>query len=79
MIFHVNATYVETGNIVRTCSLRKGESAPKTEKKLKDKDTSSGMKAVEKQVTSSPMDILFSDSDDSTVGVVCAKNNGSQP
>ena len=36
------------------------------------------IKSVEKNLTSSPMDILFSDSDDSTVGVVCVKDNSSQ-
>ena len=36
------------------------------------------IKSVEKKLTSSPVDIHFSDSDDSTVGVVCVKDNGSQ-
>ena len=72
----------KTGHIARTCNLRKGESVPKTETKLKDKDASSAMKvikSVEKNLTSSPMDMLLSDSEDSTVGVVCVKDQGSQP
>jgi len=49
--------------------------------KFKDKDASSSMKAimlVEKSLLSNPMDILFLDSDDRTVGAVCVKDHGSQ-
>jgi len=72
----------KTRHIARTCSLRKGESISKPEKKSKDKDATSAMKAVtsvDKNHMSSPMNILLSDSDDSTVGVVCVKDKGSQP
>ena len=34
--------------------------------------------SIDKNSTSNPIDMLFSDSDDSTVGVVCVKDNGSQ-
>ena len=34
--------------------------------------------SIDENSTSNPIEMLFSDSDDSTVGVVCVKDNGSQ-